>query len=176
MILNELIYVNPPPSKAKVDAVYVLGGNQRSLESKIKAAADLYHKGIVKKILILSRPGNTEYSRLLGRNLTNNEWAILKLEQLDISKKSIELVSVNEGFFGTYSEAKDLSRLIIKRRYKRVVFISFPCHTRRVKLSFEKFLMDHNVSFYTISSEEKSSIIEMIVEFIKLKIYGYFLL
>ena len=30
-ILNELIYINPPPPGTKVDVIYVLGGNQRSL-------------------------------------------------------------------------------------------------------------------------------------------------
>ena len=73
-ILNELIYINPPAPGAKVDAIYVLGGNQRSLELKYKTAADLFRKGICKRIWILSRPGKTEYSRSLRRNLTNDEW------------------------------------------------------------------------------------------------------
>jgi uncharacterized SAM-binding protein YcdF (DUF218 family) len=49
-ILNELIYINPPAPGAKVDVIYVLGGNQRSLELKYKTAADLFHKGICKRI------------------------------------------------------------------------------------------------------------------------------
>ena len=72
LILNELIYVNPPPSRAKLDAIYILGGSQRSLEFKYKTAAQLFHKGMCKRIWILSRPGKTEYSTALVRNLTNN--------------------------------------------------------------------------------------------------------
>ena len=176
LILNELIYVNPPPSSAKLDAIYVLGGNQRSLDLKFKTAADLYHKRIVNKIIILCRPGITDYSRMLGRNLTNNEWAVLKLEQLDIPKKNIEFARVNEGFFGTFSEAKDISRLINNRHYKHIVLITSASHTQRVKISFEKFLGNQNISLFVQGSGETSSLHGLIIEFIKLKIYEYFLL
>ena len=84
MILDELIYIDPPPAGAKVDVIYVLGGSQRSLEFKYKKASELYHKGICKRIWILSRPGITEYSVSLGRNLTNEEWSILKLTEFGV--------------------------------------------------------------------------------------------
>ena len=50
LILNELIYIDPPPSGTKVDAIYVLGGSQRSLDIKYKKAAELFHKGMCKRI------------------------------------------------------------------------------------------------------------------------------
>jgi uncharacterized SAM-binding protein YcdF (DUF218 family) len=56
LILSELIYIDPPPAGAKIDAIYVLGGSQRSLEHRYKTASELYHKGICKRIWILSRP------------------------------------------------------------------------------------------------------------------------
>ena len=34
LILDGLTYINPPPFGSKVDATYVLGGSQRSLEYK----------------------------------------------------------------------------------------------------------------------------------------------
>ena len=40
-ILNELIYINLPPSGEKVDALYVLGGSQPSLELKFNTAAEI---------------------------------------------------------------------------------------------------------------------------------------
>jgi hypothetical protein len=86
LILDELIYIDPLPSGAKIDAIYVLGvlgGPQRSLEHRYKTASELYHEGICKRIWILSRPGITEYSVSLGRNLTNNEWSILKSKKTD---------------------------------------------------------------------------------------------
>jgi len=56
-----------------------LGGSQRSLELKYKTASELFHKGICKRIWILSRPGKTEYSKSLRRNLTNDECSLLLL-------------------------------------------------------------------------------------------------
>ena len=130
---------------------------------------------ICKRILILSRPGKTEYSSLPGRNLTNDEWAILTLEELGIPEKRIEAISVKEGFFGTFTEAKGVSKLIKKRGYKSVILISSPYHTHRVKISFEKFLKDHNIMFYVQGSGEEGRSRDLLVEFVKLKIYELFL-
>jgi len=186
-ILNELIYVNPPAPGAKVDVIYVLGGNQRSLELKYKTAADLFHKGICKRIWILSRPGKTEYSRSLRRNLTNDEWSVLKLKEYGVPAENVEQIKIDEGFFGTFSEAKGISSLIKGRGYNDILLISTLDHTHRVKISFDNFLKNQNISVYACpvksgfyltgvqASEERILLRHAIVEFIKLKIYQYFL-
>jgi len=174
-IRKELIREDSKRFTNVVDAIYLLGGSQNSLEFKFKRAADLYHDGICKRILILHRPGKTEYSSLLRRNLTNDEWAILKLEELGIPKKNVEPIRIKKGFFGTLREAKGISRLIIKKEYKSIILISSPYHTHRVKITFEKFLKDHNVTFYVQGSDQRVSLMHFLVEFIKLKIYKYFL-
>ncbi|MDP8219697.1 MAG: ElyC/SanA/YdcF family protein [Candidatus Theseobacter exili] len=173
---KELIAVDSLPFSAKVDAVYVLGGSQNSLEYKFKTVADYYHKGICKEILILSRPGITEYSSLLARNLTNNEWTILKLKKLGISGKNIETVDIGKGFFGTLTEAKSVSGLIKKRGYKTLMLITSPYHTKRVKVSFTSMLTDTEITLCVRGSAEQASLSALIVEFIKLKIYKYFLI
>jgi uncharacterized SAM-binding protein YcdF (DUF218 family) len=175
LIRAELIRVNPQLPINKVDAAYVLGGSQASLELKFKTASELYHKGISKHIMILSRTGKTEYSPLLRRNLTNNEWALLKLQQLGIPKENLELISVKEGFFGTLSEARAISSLIKERDYEKMVFISSPEHTRRVNISFQKFLDDHNLALFMQGSDESVSLVELLIELLKLKIYEYLL-
>ncbi len=175
LIRKELIRIDPQPSTNIVDAIYILGGSQCSLKSKFKTTAELYHKGISKKIMILSRQGKTEYSTLLGRNLTNDEWAIWKLEELGIPKNSVEPISIPKGFFGTLTEAKSISELAISRGYRSILLISSPDHTHRIKISFENFLKDHNVTFYIQGSDRRASLRELIIEFIKLKIYQYFL-
>ena len=142
LILNELIYNNPPPSGAKADAIYVLGGSQRSLEFKYKTAADLFHQGISKRIWILSRPGKTEFSRSLGRNLTNDEWSVLKLKEFGVPEENVEAIKIEDGFFGTFSEAKDISSLLKSRGYKDIVLISSDYHTKRIKISFDNFLKE----------------------------------
>jgi len=175
LIREELIREDRKICTDAVDSIYLLGGSPRSLELKFKTAAALYHDGVCKRILILSRPGKTEYSKLLGRNLTNDEWAILKLEKLGIPKIHVEAIPIENGFFGTLTEAKGISKLILERGYKSIILISSPYHTHRVKISFEKFLNNHDVAFYVQGSGERGSLKPLIREFIKLIIYKIFL-
>lgn len=174
-IRKELIRENSKMCTNVVDAIYILGGSQSSLKFKFKTAAEIYHKGICRKIMILSRPGKTEYSSLLGRNLTNDEWAILTLEELGIPEKKIEAISIKEGFFGTFAEAKGVSKLIMERGYQSIILLSSPYHTHRVKISFEEFLKNNGVTLYIQGSDKRASLKEFIIEFIKLKIYQYLL-
>jgi uncharacterized SAM-binding protein YcdF (DUF218 family) len=172
---KKLVSIDQLPPETTADVIYILGGSQKSLKFKFKTAADLYHKAICKKILILSRPGKTEYSSLLGRNLTNNEWANWKFEELGIPKKNVEPISIKKGFFGTLTEAKGISRLIRERGYKSVALITSPYHTHRVKISFEEFLKDNGVTLYVQGSDRGAPLRGLVVEFIKLKIYEFFL-
>ena len=174
-ILNELTYIDPPAPGTKVDVLYVLGGSQRSLEFKYKTAAELFHKGICKRIWILSRPGKTEYSKSLRRNLTNDEWSVLKLQEYGVPSENVEPIKIDDGFFGTFSEAKDISSLLRTRGYKNILLISTLDHTRRVKISFENFLKEQTASVYTQASGERILLRHAIFEFIKLKVYQYFL-
>lgn len=176
LLWNELIGSNPLPFSTKVDAVYILGGSQKSLVLKYKTAAKLYHEGICRNILILGRPGKTEYNRALGRNLTNNEWSILALQKFGVPAKHIEPIKIHEGFFGTLSEAKSISKLIKKRQYKSILLISSPHHTKRVSISFAKYLKDYNITVFTQYSEDKEPVKGLLIEYLKLKIYEYFLL
>ncbi len=183
LVLSELIDINPLPSGTKVDAIYVLGGSQTNLEYRYKTASELYHKGMCKRIWILSRPGITEYSVSLGRNLTNNEWSNLKLKEFGVPTECIEPIKVKEGFFGTFTEAKGISSLIEKRGYKSLLLISSPEHLYRAEISFDNFLKDQNIliyacpvksGFYLTGVEESSGralLRDLLVEFIKLKVY-----
>jgi len=175
-IQKELISMDQIPSQTKVDAIYVLGGSQKSLALKFNTAARLYHDGICNKILILDRPGITEYSSKLGRNLTNNEWAIQKLHQFGIPKDNIEPITIGKGFFGTLTEAKYVSQLVDKRDYKNLILITAPYHTKRTKMCFKNFLKDKNIAINVQGSAENAPLKWLIIEFIKLKIYKYFLI
>lgn len=172
---KELVSVDPIPPSATMDAVYILGGCQASLEEKFKTVAKYYHNGTCKRILILSSPGITEYSSLLGRNLTNNEWAVLKLKKLGVSEKDIEPVDIGKGFFGTLTEAKSVSLFIEKRGYKNLMLITSPYHTKRVKVSFNSMLKDTGIKFYIRGTTEETSLPALISEFIKLRVYGILL-
>jgi uncharacterized SAM-binding protein YcdF (DUF218 family) len=154
--------------------IYVLGGNQDSLVNRFRKAASLYHKGFSKKILILSRPGITEFSPELGRNLTNNEWSIRELERLNVRKEDIEPVSVQKKAFGTLSEAKDLSDIVRKKRCNRLILITSDYHTRRVLHAFLKYGSDNSFELYIYGSEDEKNFRSLFSEYMKLFIYDHF--
>ena len=136
----------------------------------------------------MSRPGITEYSVSLGRNLTNNEWSILKLTEFGVPTECIEPIKAKEGFFGTFSEAKGISSLIKRQGYKSLLLISSHEHLYRAEISFDNFLKDQNTSIYACpvksgfyltgvegSGERDVLLRSLLVEFIKLKVYQYLL-
>jgi DUF218 domain len=153
--------------------IYVLGGNQDSLVKRFRKAASLYHKGFSKKILILSRHGITEFSPELGRNLTNNEWAIKELEKLNVKKEDIEPVPVQKKRFGTLSEAKDLSGIVRKKGCNRLILVTSDYHTRRVLNAFLKYDSDNSFELYIYGSEDEKNILYLFSEYIKLFIYDH---
>lgn len=154
--------------------IYVLGGNQDSLVNRFRKAAGLYHKGLSKNILILSRPGITEFSPELGRNLTNNEWAIRELERFNVRKEDIEPVSVQKKAFGTLSEAKDLSDIVRKKGCNRLILVTSDYHTRRALHAFLKYGSDNSFELYIYGSENEKNLIGLLSEYMKLFIYDHF--
>lgn len=154
--------------------IYVLGGGQDSMVKRFRKAASLYHKGFSKKILILSRPGITEFSPELGRNLTNNEWAIIELEKLNVRREDIEPVPVQNKRFGTLSEAKDLSGIVRKKGCNRLILVTSDYHTRRALHSFLKYQVDNSVELYIYGSKDQKDLRSLFFEYIKLFIYDHF--
>jgi len=175
LILNKLVSTNTIPTGAKADVIYVLGGSPESSELKYKTAAELFHKKTCRKIWILSRPGKKYYSDYLKRNLTNDQWSLLQLNEFGVPGENVEAIQIKEGFFGTFSEAKGISVLLKRRRYQDIILISSPHHTYRTGISFDKFAKNKNASIYVHASDERVWLRHLLVEFIKLKIYQYFL-
>ena len=158
------------------DIIYVLGGAQPSLQKKYERLGSLYRNVEYKKVLILDRSGITEYNKDVGRNLTNNEWSLMQMERWGIGKQDVELVSIDEGYFGTFSEARAVTELMGKRGYRTVLLITAPHHTARVKRSFGRMLKDKRGTCYVASSGEEVAIGELVMENIKLMVYTFFLL
>lgn len=176
MLMDELVRVSPPPPGYAIDVIYILAGNQSSLELKSRAVSEFLNKGQCKNIWIMSLPGLTEYSRQLGRNWTKNEYSQIKLNEFGVPSENVEFVKINEGFFGTLSEADHISALIKKKQYKSVLLIAQPYHTRRVKISFDKFLAGENIIMYIQDSGEQMLLRQILLEYLKLKVYQYFLI
>ncbi len=154
--------------------IYILGGRQESMRFKCKTVGRLYAEGATRNILVLHRPGITEYSPALGRNLTNNEWATVKLKEEGVAVENVEFIQVPPASFDTFAEARVISSLARSRRVKRLVLVSSTHHTKRAWLSFSHFNADNALEFYTYGSEERAGIFELIIENLKLRMYRNF--
>ena len=159
-----------------MDGIYVLGGNQRSLQYKFRTAASLYRNGVLGNILVLSEKGITEFNPELGRNLTKNEWALKALSALGVPESDVEILSMEEGFFGTYTEAKHVARLAKERGYQQILLVCAPYHAYRVKACFQHAFQPETVRAFVQGSGEPAMLRQLLIEWIKARFYDTFLL
>lgn len=151
--------------------IYVLGGSQESLKARFETAAQLAHQGFSKRILLLSEPGITEFDPSLSRNLTNDDWAIKQLTGLGIKKEDTELVSLKKGFFGTLSEARDISEIASKRGYKRLILVTSQYHTKRTWITFSKMFENRNITLSIYAANDPVRLRSLLYEYLKLVLY-----
>lgn len=162
-------------SRKKETIIYVLGSTQERLKYHFQTAAALYNGRVAERIFILSRPGITEYSPTLRRNLTNDEWAARELVSLGVPAGNVEAVPVPSGFFGTFSEGRRISRLGRERGYRRLVLVSSPHHTRRVHLTFSHFL-GGEMAIYVCGASDPASLFNLLAEYVKYTWYRWVLI
>lgn len=155
---NLTISVELPDYKA--DILYILGGSVKSMSYHIKTASAIYKTGSADKILYFNTKNNKR-----------NKKTERMLQNAGVSESDIEPLTVKNGVFGTMSEARAIADYMRRNSYKSIILVSSPCHTRRVKFSFTKYLKPAGVSIYIKGSEDKFAAREMILEHIKLKIY-----
>ncbi len=178
LLIGELTKVEPLPETSSISSpaqsdnvVYVLGGSQNELIRKIGTAAELYHHGLCKRILSLSRPGITEYDHHLHRNLTNDEWFIKTLANSGVKKEDIELVTLKRRFFGTLTEAKSIADTASQRGYTHLVLVTSPYHTMRTWLAFSKYVNGRGIALSIYASNYHATLSELIFEYFKLLLY-----
>lgn len=175
-LVSYLTCVDELPEGKTFDAVYILGGSQESLEAKFRTVAALHASGRCKSIFTLSRPGTTEYNRVLGRNLSNDEWSLMTLGSLGVPHNHVQAIEVAPGFFGTASEAKTVAKMAEKKDWENLLLITSPHHTKRAGKSFRYFLNDTGPRLWVMASEKTTGLSELLAEAIKLQIYQFFLL
>jgi len=163
-------------SQEACGVIYVMGGSQRSLTYRFQTATELYRKGEGHKLVILHEPGITEYDPKVERNLTNDEWAIRQLGDFGVEKKDIEFISTPRRFLGTLAESDAISRLVLRRHYKRLILVSSPYHTRRVWITFSKALSKNNVVIHVYPSGDSANLRTLLIEYLKLISYKFILL
>jgi uncharacterized SAM-binding protein YcdF (DUF218 family) len=170
----------PPSSSPTPDQhrllIYVLGGTEERIQFRFLVAARLYQLFGPAEVSSLSVPGITHYDQVKRRNLTNDEWRLDTLASLGIRKDHVELVPVQQGFFGTLSEAKGVSRWAASKGYDRVILVTSSYHTMRVWITFSSFFVPRNVELCLYSSPDNASIPDLSWEYFKLITYRYCIL
>lgn len=160
----------------KTTFIYVLGGNQESLTHRFRKASTLYHQGLSNKILILSRPGITEFNPELGRNMTNDEWSRRELEGFNVRKEDVEPVSVPKRLFGTLGEGKRLSDIVRNYKCRRLILVTSDYHTRRVYNTFSRYSSNNSMEIYLYGSTGTRSLGVLLYEYAKLLLYDHLIL
>lgn len=172
-ILSALTHARhlPPSPALPGQVVYALGGTPESLQAKFIVAARLIREGRATRVLVLSQQGPMEFSPVLGRNLTANEWALARLGALGVAAGAVDLVEVEQGFFGTWSEAKTLIPYARQRGYARLILVTSAYHSRRTWESFSVASGDAAADLYLYLSDEPSYLRHTLPELIKLHLY-----
>jgi uncharacterized SAM-binding protein YcdF (DUF218 family) len=171
-----LILPQKLPENTKADALYILGGSFLSTINHIETAVRLYKEGVTKSILIFNTSSGTKDKILFEDSSVCDKWEISSLEEYGVLRSDIECVPVKEGFFGTLSEAHDISKYLLENNYKSVILLSADCHTRRVFDAFSHFLKATDVQIYSTSSKAPFFFREMTIETVKVTVYKVILL
>jgi len=172
-LLSRLTYVRHLPESALThnDVVYVLGGTPDSLKAKFQTTAKLVRDGGAARVLVLSQQTLMAFSPALGRNLTADEWVVENLGAFGIRTDAIEFVAFEAGFFGTWSEAKGLSRFVRERGYRRLILVTSPFHSRRAWESFSRAIEQPDTSLFLYLSDESAYLRHLLPECVKLLLY-----
>jgi len=172
-LLYRLTHVRhlPEAVSSHADVVYVLGGTADSLKAKFRIAAKLVRDRRATRVLVLSETELMAYSPALGRNPTVNEWAVAEFGALGVAAGAIEFVALEEGFFGTWSEANGLSQFLRERRLRRLILVTSPLHSRRAWESFSRTVEQPDKNLFLYLSDEPTGRRHALTEYAKLILY-----
>jgi uncharacterized SAM-binding protein YcdF (DUF218 family) len=170
-VLASLTYARPLSPASPPGVVYVLGGTPESLQAKFVVAAGLLKDGRATRVLVLNQRGAMEFSPVLGRNLSANEWALARLGELGVPADAIGLVDVEQGFFGTWSEARSLPPFVRQRGYRTLILVTSAYHSRRAWESFAASSERFREDLYVHLSDEPVHLRDLVPEYLKLQLY-----
>jgi hypothetical protein len=177
-LVEERPFVDDRQSRGEVAGrvIYILGGSHDSLLRKFTVASSLYRSGVACKILIMTDPSLTEYSPVLDRNLTNDEWAVMTLASVGVAKKDIDLVSIPSGYFGTLTEARGILSVAAMRKYRDLILVTSSYHTKRTLSAFSRSNIGHPIDLFIYGADEETGLGILLIESVKLIVYENLLL
>ena len=129
---NFLIVEKP---SAKADVIVVLSGAV-TFHERVEKAAELYHRGVSKKIILTNDFQKTGWNAEQQRNIPYYELAESRLIELDVTKSDIEVLPEYVG--GTVYEARLVKTVAEERNYESVLIVTSAYHSRRALWIFEK--------------------------------------
>ena len=173
--LNTEFHVPEQASPYKPHLVYVLSGDFEALKERFDVVRRLFIKGIAEKIAVANMPEWHIYSHAHERNLSFEQWVVYTLGLYGIGRDQITFMDVDEGFWGTKSEAVSLNRFLSGTAYQEVVLVSSAYHTRRAYGIFQKHIEQKTISLYIYGSYANWRLRYLLNEVPKLIIYKYFL-
>ena len=135
---------------APADLIVLLGGDL----SRPLYGADLYHRGYAKRIAV-SRPApqpQTENLRPLGIRLPRQDEQYREiLQRKGVPAKAVSVFG--EGNLSTVQEAETLAAFL-GRQPARLLIVTSPYHTRRVKIVFTRLLPQAGIRVLASPYEE----------------------
>jgi uncharacterized SAM-binding protein YcdF (DUF218 family) len=106
---------------------------------RLDAAADLVQMGRVSQILVMQDNAVGQYSFKAKKTWTKTQWMADYLAWRGILPERIHWLPQQEGFLGSLTEARSVSRQLPKQ-CKNLVVVSSAPHMRRSVLAFERSL------------------------------------
>lgn len=133
--LAENLIIEKPLEKA--DAILVLSGSSVYQERTHKAA-QVYHSGVAKKILLSDDGGRAGWSQKEQRNPPFIYLARQELIAQGVAEEDIEFLKPQVT--GTISEARNLRTEIEKEHWQSVLIVTSAYHTKRSLRTFERVI------------------------------------
>lgn len=131
---------------ARADAILVLSGSAVYRERTAKAA-DLYRRGVSKKIFLTDDGGQAGWSAAEQKNPSFVELSEKDLIRQGVAPEDIEIL--DEKVFGTIDEARLLRRTAAERNLRSVLIVTSVYHSRRALWTFEKVLAETEIGIET---------------------------
>lgn len=150
---------------ASADCIYILGGD---FFKRAPVAAELYHKGFARRIVIPREPAPADNSR------HTTEWTIDILRQARVPDSAIRQVFTPKGVQSTADEARALRQYAEVEHPRRVLTVTSAIHTRRSTMVFSRAMRGTGVDVRIIAAGQPDESLKQVwTEYVKLAAYFF---
>jgi uncharacterized SAM-binding protein YcdF (DUF218 family) len=144
--IGRFLVVEHAPSKS--DVIVCLAGS--NIERAL-GAADLYHNGLAPRIFIAPDEPPDGYDLVRSKGIQypqNIDLMVMLLQKLDVPKSAI-LAGEKVGS-STKDEAEIVRELVEREKYRSLILVTSPTHSRRTYLTFTSVLKDQDIRIQVV--------------------------